>query len=314
LTIQTVRDAYYNPLPPDQMAHLSKEQQQAAQRNALDRIGQQYKIEPDALEDYVKSAESGLRAPDVPLSNTQLEDLIGKWVSPDNARGPDGLVDPFLANEIRKREIAAVAQSVGADPEDIEARIRLRISRADQPESLRSLERAYTVVNDVSDSPAFLGVNGENLVENPQDAAVLKAEMTKYTGKAVVPKLIRQLRDAEKRANAAKQIQLWNSDNYEDYRRWFGDGRAMSDDAYEKYRSGALPRYKDNPDPATADDRDRVIKLVGMLPPTDPTRRKLVRSAVKYRRLSTKEWKSILEYDEISRRALALEDLDGEAE
>lgn len=295
---------------------LNPAEEDRAKRNVLDAEAVRLGIEPNALLDYLKAAESGRTVPDVKMSEGDFNEVVNRYFSPTTLNFKQQVQDPTtgqmievtnpgLLREAQRREIAEAAKQYGVDPDDLLARIQVRISKPDATAVERSLDRGFEVaatVNDPLRYPKFIDKNGQSLTDSPE----MEAELGIWLKAQTTPtRAVQQLKDAEKRGNLNRYLALLDSPHIEDYERWFGVGRQLTDSQWEMYRSGNPPRYRGVTDPQTQWDMDRAQKIAAMAPKTDPIYRTMYPIAVRARMRHDPRFRAYLEYDEFSGRKLS---------
>jgi len=264
-------NAYYHPpgADPRDVQGFKK-----AQRNVLYDTAYGNGVDPDVLEDWIKwhdqnqDLASGAKPP-IPalpgVTSDQLGDAATGFLAAAEKKDAQGnLVPGELIDDVDQRAQAQrdylkqKAQELGVPTDTLLQRINLRLS---QPGQASPIERSYNralqtffASKDNETLPRYKNADGtpipnvmlpEGISQWDKWDAELADANKRYAGKARYMPQYRELAAAQERGtNARDQFLIHNAAN-QDYERWFGFGRNMSEQQWKDYNSGKTVGYDD---------------------------------------------------------------------
>jgi hypothetical protein len=79
-----------------------------------------------------------------------------------------------------------------------------------------------------------------------------------------------------------------------DYERWYGAGRSVAPEEWDKFISGEVPRYRDHATPEASLQRDLILRLYRALP-DGPQKAHYRAAALHIQRLAIPRWRAVLD-------------------
>lgn len=293
--LATLKARYYQPRPPQEMEVLSPALQQRLRDQELSRIARESDVPPGVLLDAFNWDTNKGVMPLAGVPSVWIDDAVTRWLSPGTMErdangkavaGQSKLLNPDGTSKtreeiasIRKTELQEIAKQYGVPPEDVMARIDLRLSRSglgNDPltQSYRNALKISRDIDDVDKHPLYYDAAWQPIPADAATQAYWDRQLATKT-KGEILKLppgdpTRMNWEARQRGELMKRKAMWDDPNYRDYNRWFGLGESMTDKQWNEYVGGGTietaPRYKVG-GPADWNSFDQFRQAYQLLPP-----------------------------------------------
>lgn len=304
----------YSRPPGVDMTKLSKVGQVQAKSRELARMANEMNVSQPVLRDYI--AAYGIQTSDggayrglpvVGLPALDLEYAVEDFrhpidpeagpIDPKTGKPAGEAVNPYENPEkialLRNLQIGRLAQKWGVSEQGVTERIKARLTSPDENDSdSLSFERANYLsglTRDPQNYPRYVAANGQPLGINEAEWANYDAIIMSAAGTPAAkrPPVVQMLEAAKKNAEFKRQAALSADDNYIDYARWFGIGRKMTTEQWDKYLHGDYKRYTVGgpPDWFQFDALQRLYRTM----PAGPAKQRLQPMIKRIADLSTKE-------------------------
>jgi hypothetical protein len=236
-------------------------------------------------------------APALIMPDLALEDGVERFLHPP---GIDPVTAaPRVVNKAREDQLQALAQEWQVTPQEVQTRIRGRLSRPGLFSPLETSEKRAELVRDkLAALPKLVNAQGQTIDASPEELAQIDARISalqkKRTPRDQWPALVRQYDTARHNA-AVLQLRTLAEEPYaSDYEAWYGIGRNQTIGAWDAYQSGSVPRYKGG-SPADWARWDLQIRLYHALPADSPRRRQMQAQIQQLERRQTPGWAHLMQ-------------------
>jgi hypothetical protein len=273
-----------------------------AARNAeLNDMARQWGVDPKDLQDQILAIKRGTTLPALPLPAIYIEEAVSRYKYPGDIRDLGDLDSPSMI-KARAAEIRTMAAEWGVSEEELWARVRARLSFPEERNPMvTSWEQALNLSTQSRDPdrfPRYLQPDGSPMGEGEADWVSWDAELAEAKSRFGTdynkwPAYFRQIDDARRRGEVRRVQFLMNDADYEEYAKWFGMGRDMTEDEWTALRSGEIKRYRRG----TVEDWDRwdeEIRLYEAAPRSSPIRAALKSRVSQYNKWLDPGWRSAL--------------------
>jgi hypothetical protein len=236
-------NAYWD-VPEEKLHGLNPKQQAAARGKALVQWSLQNNVDYQTALDAAKAkAWGGAVPPKLPVGVTSetIDTWVSRWGDAADADAKRHVID-----DVAKHYMPGDPH--GADT--VWQRIKLRMMPPQQPTELQvSRDKALDILfgsRDPQRFPRYQGPDGKPL-GNDQMWAQFDSQIASGSkgSKAASPE-VKSLMEAKSRAESAKKTYILEHMNSNDYERWFGLGKTMTEDQWQKYQKTGFPHYNDN--------------------------------------------------------------------
>lgn len=310
---------YWSP-PGVDMTLLNPMAQQEARNNELRVMAQEIQreygqqVHPLTLRQAIVAYSQGIEIPSLPVPAVYVDLWVDRYFAPRGLTTEN--VDGETYRRLQRLEVEAIAKEYNVKPEEVLEAINTRIQTPEDstPFDL-AVFRALRLSSKLEDTrrfPRYVSPDGQPL-GTPAQWDEWDALIDRYVGAKRKPGIVVQLDAARRRGNVLRLMGLYSDPDYVYYQRFFGLGRNMESGTWEKYLLGELPRYRVG-GPQQWQQMDALIALHRALPVGDPMRRRLTPIVKRIRKLITPGWRGIVEFDELSRRTLSLDQQIAEEE
>jgi hypothetical protein len=298
----------------------------------VQKYAKEFGIEPKDLQDQIAAYNAGVRLPVLPLPAEYIEDALNIFFEPeirDENNWEAGPVQVYKKKETdaevfaaaQQASLAQFARHYGVPVGDLWERVAARLSFPEETSSplKNSWNKAMSLAAEArnpANHPSFLDSAG-NALGTWSDWTQFNAtiEAHKGTDYKKLPINVRMLVDAKKRADLARVEFLQSDPDYDNYQRWFGVGRSLTEREWQEYQQGTTEtgvpvRKYTVGDPADWTEFDKVLAQYSAMPQSD-FRRQMMASRVKQiKKWMNPKWKSVLQQAEVDMNTDTAEEMD----
>jgi hypothetical protein len=293
------------------ISQLNPYQRAQLQGQELMRMSQETKLPTSVLKWHIGAAVFDRELPGLPVPALDLERAYNEYRAPRGADGRplDPLTTPTAVWAQAKRDtLTRMAQEMHQPEPQLAQWIANRHTvAAETNPTQQSRVRAEAMANDIHDPhrvPRFADRTGQPLGD-PGEWDRMEAELDQGKGRMQQLKLSRDqwpmhlqmLDDAFHRGEVAKVNVLSQDPRAADYERWYGTGRDMTLDQWERYQSGQLAKYRSGT-PQDWLKWDMALKMYRALPGSSPMRAAMKPAVEQIRQRATPGWRGLLKLDE----------------
>jgi hypothetical protein len=266
-------------------------------QQALRQMGNEYDLPVRVLRDYIGGHALGTEVPLVGVPALFIETAMDRYLHPP---GTSATTPPRALGDARRAELTKMATEWGIPEADLAQRIQVRMTPIDTTDPVaRSQERARRLAHDTFDPVAFPGYVDPRgaALGAPTEWAAWDAARAQWgrVPAARRPAAIRDLEAAHDRAEVLRLQARLQDPDYAHYERWFGLGRDMTVDQWERYQSGATPRYRQGT-LAEWGQWDAARALYRAMP-DGPDKRRLRPTVLRLERLLTPGWRALTQLE-----------------
>ncbi len=269
-----------------------------ARARLLQQTAQQTGVSRTALMDAMAAQVLG-SAPALIVPDLALEDGVERFLHPPGIDPTTAA--PRVVNQAREAQLQALAQEWQVTPQEVQTRIRGRLSRPGLFSPLETSEKRAELVRDkLAALPKLVNAQGQTIDASPQEIEQIEARVAslraKKTPREQWPSLVRQYDTARHNAKVLEISTLAAEPYASDYEAWYGIGRNQTIGAWNDYQSGQVPRYKTGT-PADWAKWDLAIRLYRALPADSPRRRSMAPQVRQLEQRQTAGWSHLMQAD-----------------
>jgi hypothetical protein len=310
LTREQLAQRWFAPGGQD-IAQLNPMQKAQAQGQELGRISRETGLPTNIIKDYVGAAALERDLPGLPIPALDLERAINEYRAPRDKDGHplDPLTTPPTAWAQAKRDtLTRLALEYRVPEPQLAQWVSNRHTvPAETNPLIQSRVRAEGLANDLHDpqvAPRF-ATRGGQPVGNPDEWDQMEAALTtekqrlqqRKVPRSAWPAQVRQMDDALHYGEVARVRALAADPRAADYERWYGMGRDLPLESWERYQAGQAPKYRTGT-PQDWLNWDLAARLYRALPADSPQKRALKPQYEQIRKRATPGWRSAMKLDE----------------